>query len=304
MKKFKLSSTFWSKLHTLAFIAVGSTFFAGCGSVNDALNATKSMPGYMLNLTDATNAMKNQGTATAEDLRLQKLDTGLQRMTDPANTKYLTPAPFKMFAGAEIAGEAITADELIKLTFVLLTGIDKQTPDDSAKVVDPKTGKLDFPDELKNSTDQKKYAELAEVELLAAFTPEDKINEVIQTQILSHGPYEPWAYPLLMARINALDSYLIEESILNTHVVNVAQVELAVSRAEFIAHILRQPFVSKIKLSTYGMLIPDDNISLSADPNLISQLKAKLLRAATTQLDAATQQSQAFLSVVNRINAL
>jgi hypothetical protein len=273
----------------------------GCGAANEAIDATKSMPGYMQNMTNITKAMK---TDTLEKMRLQQLGLCIDKMEDSKNTVYLSPAPFDMFVGAKCAADVITAEELIEFAFLGFTAIDKQSPDKSAKVKDPVTGNLVWPPDLIASVDHGKLAKLAEIELIAAYAPENVINDIIEKQIIERGPYEPSAYPFLMARVIALQSYLIQESILNNPLVNVNQLELAVTRTEYLKHIADLPFTAKLKISTYNMLNRADNVNVSFDPNIIKDLKEKLRRIATTELATDSANAASLAPVVARIDAL
>lgn len=77
---FEFLNVFACRKAVVGFLLLGSAaVLGGCGA-QDAINATKSMPGYMQNMTD-------QMKITNEAVRLQKLVLAKNDLFDDKNTR-------------------------------------------------------------------------------------------------------------------------------------------------------------------------------------------------------------------------
>lgn len=248
---------------------------SGCG-VTEVMDATKSMPGRMDQMIgkmdDTLEAISDTNTKiekTNNAVHKQKLLMALTELLKADNTKYLAPPTGMMPAGESFAEEA-TPTELIKLTYVWLKEVEKAQAMGTQK-----------PEEV----DADKLVKLVALQIIAGFTSQEKVEAIVDQQILKGGRYEKAAYAFLMARVLFLRDTLIP-SVLDDQITNLGSLEEAVQRSTALDYVARLPFSDKIQLVTKGMSDPELNVNEKLDPKVASDTWQKVSRAAETELEA------------------
>ena len=124
----------------------------------------------------------------------QKLKLSLDDMLTDTNTRDLEPIALGMLGGAEMFGQAVDTDKMIKFVFVLSEQLNDAVP----------AGK-------EAQYDHDKMIKYSELVTVAGLLPEAKVDQIIKEQIFGGGEYNVEAYTLLMARVSFLGAYLQEK---------------------------------------------------------------------------------------------
>ncbi len=264
---------FWNK----GLFLLGSCFLinnVGC-KLTDALNSTAGMDKRMTELQagmDTTNKNMEKMVAAVHD---QQVVLPYEQLLLPENASVLKPIPFKMMAYGEKMAQAMTAEELVRLTYLWLKEIDESQPAKDSK--DCKVneagkevcGKPYYSADLLNRTNHEKEARLAALKVLAGFAPQSVMEEVVQLHLTSPGRFRRTALNLLTLRALMLKEILLDESIYKEELWTIEVVNEGfkyMNQLNFIAEVGRQLPAKKLQLSfsLNGFL---SNPGLAKNPN-------------------------------------
>jgi len=182
--------------------------------------------------------------STNESVRLQKLILAKDDMLKAENTRDLEPVALGMIAGAKKFGEAATTEEIIEFTYVLLKQIREEKPSNNS-------------DANKEFYDHDKMIKFSQLATIAGFAPEEKVDQIIQEQVIDGGLYIDEAYAFLTARVMFLGTYL-GESLLATPIKTVMKMDETIKRLGSMNKILKLPFKAELKLEATGFVVRDN----------------------------------------------
>ena len=243
---------------TILFLIATSLLTTGCNAIKALDSTANTMPNTMSSMNAKMDQTNKGIQSTNESVRLQKLILAKDDMLKPENTRDLEPVALGMIAGAKKFGEAATSEELIEFTYVLLKEIREQKPADEPT------------NDVKAAYDHDKMIKLSQILTIAGFTPEEKIDQIIDEQIYGSGLYIDEAYAFLMARSMFLGTYL-GESLLANPIKTIRKMDETIIRLGSIDKILKLPFKDKIRMDVVGFIVREPiNVSLFDEAGNIS----------------------------------
>lgn len=263
---------------TKIFLLPLFALMSGCG----VMNATEAIPGKMDAMKDEV-AKTNDGMArTNAAIHNQTLAVAYSTMMSDQNTELLSPAPLGMMPAGQVFAKEATADDLIQMTYVLLTDINESTPDESLQ--DPTTKK--FSDEVVRKIDHEKLAKLSAAMIINGLAPQATIDQIVSEQIDQGGQYEETAYQLLALRYVFVDNVLLANDLFKKPMNNLGKLTKAVERADILQSIAALPYASKLQFDVIGMLNAADNQSVTIDAGDAQAAWVKINSAFDNELDA------------------
>lgn len=187
----------------MSVVVVSLLSLVGCGIAENAektLRQTEEMNKKMdqtnqkMDQTNAKMDVTNAGMEkTNKGVHIQTLKLALDALIDSKNTEVLTP-PTDIIDAAEKFSEEASSLEIIQKFHLLYTGVLKGF-------------------EAEANGDKKifrRQVRLTAGSAIAAFTSPEKVNEIIQEQILGEGVYFDTAYAFLMCRYNFIRDYRLK----------------------------------------------------------------------------------------------
>ncbi len=260
----------------------------GCDAMK-ALDVTANkLPATMEQMNQKMDSTVKGISETNSAVREQKMGAYLDLMFRDENTQDLEPVALGMIPGAIKLGEVITAKEAVELTSLFVNEIHDQRPS-AEDANDPAVIK---------KYDHQKMAKFSAIVTIAGFLPDEKVDQIINDQIINSGLYIDEAYTFLMARVFFLGTF-VNEKILANPINSIEKMNDAITKIESIDKILKlylkDPVFKKlIKMDIDGFL-KRDAISVSlysddgnfADPNWSTpKLWKKVLKAFDRDLKA------------------
>jgi hypothetical protein len=231
---------------------------AACDATRALDSAANKMPNTMTSMNNKMDETNKGIQSTNESVRLQKLILAKDDMLKPENTRDLEPVALGMIAGAKKFGEAATTEELIEFTYVLLKQIREEKPVD-----------LNAPG-VKEAYDHDKMIKFSQLNTIAGFAPEQKVDQIINEQIYGSGLYIDEAYAFLTARVLFLGTYL-GESLLATPIKTLNKMDETIVRLGSIDKILKLPFKDQIKMEVVGFIVREPiNVALFDETGAIA----------------------------------
>lgn len=227
-----------------------SIILGACGT-QEAIDATRSMPGKLdsmqgttSEMKDTTSAMKDQTGKLLSSVHLQTMAVAIAQMVDQKNLSYFFPPIGIMPAGKVLAEEA-TALELMEISFGWLRFIEETDSSDpffaQAKTDEEREAQ-------KEQLDRDRLARLLAIQVLAAYTPVETLRQIIRDQIESGGGlYESTAYSFIALRFTFTDGMLLKGSLLDRRIKNIGEFQEAIARNEKLEFIASLPYVSRLE---------------------------------------------------------
>lgn len=208
-----------------------SLFMVSCG-VQEALDATHAIPEKLDDTQDSIESTNGY-------IRRQKLLLALDDMFKERNINYITP-PTGMLAGGKAFAEEATPEELISLTYLWMTEVKKGLP------FNPLGQELSEEQVLSSIKD--KQVKLLALQVIAALTPQEKVNALIVEQINQGGRYIDQVYEFLQARAMFLHGFMLWESLLSADQLldTPGKLEASIERIEALESITELPFADQI----------------------------------------------------------
>jgi hypothetical protein len=132
--------------------------------------------------------------------------------------------------------------------------------------------------------DHHKLQTLVALEAVCGFLPEDKVDAIIDYEIVHDHRYHDAALQMLMLRVLFIRDTLLGASLFSTPLDGIGKVEMAITYANSIDKIIRLPFVKEISVSVTGFLEPSMSIDETASPNIAAQIWSSLQSKMTDAL--------------------
>lgn len=240
----------------------------------DGMAKTNSALGEMLGKMDIAN----------EGVHGQAIVVGLDMMFKAASTRYLTP-PLAMIPGGEIVAKYAYPHELMKLTSLMLREIDMVRPDTARQ------GDAAYMQSLADE----KYAKVMAVEIIAAMTSQEKVEQIVHDQIEGGGRYMRTALQFLALRMAFTRDVLLDGDILAEKLETQEQLRTAIERISNLDYIARLPYAKDISVKTRGLLPPYDNLNEIMDPRMVVPYWGRVAGAIDQELDPRRAQVHAAL---------
>lgn len=233
----------------------------GCGKLQSALEGAEKIPERM----KETNKNLEK---TSEGIRLQALNEAQKNMLSPEVRSQLYPVPTGLMPSALKFGEYATAEELVALTNLWLTRIDKieRLPKfDSNGNEIPMTPEEQYEDLVE------RYQVLQALSAVAGQAPQAKVENIAQNYIMMPSQfYRPAALNFMMLRAYFLRAVLIGERHLSHDLTGSGEANLVVEQQRKVDWIIEQPFSAQLYVKTRGLKAPANytkiqNLDLTMD---------------------------------------
>lgn len=226
-----------------------------CGKLNETLERTKSMPDKMDRMYAETTKLPCELKSGISFEALLKEEMG----------RHLIPVPFDLMPFAKKFAQCASNQDLTEVIDLWLNKfnevaleVENPTPEQIAKF------------------DHEKLHMLSALEAVAGFIPDDKVKQIVETQIRSDGPYRPAMMSMLMMRVRFLRDVLLNAKLFSKGMSTVGHLQLAVSYAESIEYVSRLAFVEEISVEILGFMDPKKNKSETMDPQLAQKIWVKV----------------------------
>lgn len=259
-------------------IAVLGLFFAGCGMID--------MPNKM----DKTNAnmekMIDNMNHTNDGIDQQKQLIPFENMLKPENTANLSPIPTRMMPYGKKLAEAIPAQDFVELAYLWLKEVDEVFP---AKKLDANGDEIPYTAEETAQINHDKTAVILALQIVSGFLPQERIQEMIDSQVYGSGRYENTVYTILMLRVQFNRDILLDASLLAKPLDNAGKVAQAVEYNKNIDFIAKLPFAAKIGLKTTGFLPTEDSPVEALDTGIALKNWQRIQRSAERDCDVANR---------------
>lgn len=224
-------------------------FLAGCGledttkatlSAVDKTNETSTNIYEQVKRTaDLTGDLKEILGSTEDRLHAQTLMFAYQGLRAPENTKFLNP-PLLLMPYAETFSKEATQLELSRFMHLLAMDV-KFSP------VEAKESRL---------------VSLVILSALAAFTPAEKFQNILRTEIDHHGVYEESAILFALGRYIFIRDYFVQLPLERAAILYKSQLKETISHFTQLSVISHLPYVSSLQIE-----IPDLELTLKVDPS-------------------------------------
>lgn len=264
-----------------------------CG-LNEALEGTKAVPGKMDQTNGNMKRMLDEMKTTNKGVHDQSLLLPLENLIKEENHDTLSPVPFKLMPFGKKFAESANSEELIELTYLWLKEVDEALP---AKDIDETTGEeVPYTKKQVQKINTQKLAKLTALQVIAGFTPQETVQEIISNYIIAHNReggrrFEETAYSFLMLRTMFIRDVLLKESILATSIDNVGKLEEAMKYIKKLDAIARLRFSERIQFKSHGLIdfegrqLPlDEQPQEKFDRKVAVQFWANILDKAQTQI--------------------
>lgn len=186
-------------------------------------------------ITDMAKEARENLRKTGNAVHLQVLTVALQQMLAPANTENLTP-PVRMFPYGKTFSQEANPMEITEVCHTFLVDVKHGGQTEKAT---PTADDLRLPG---------RKISLAATGVIASFIPDEKLEEIIQEQIVRGGRYEDTAYVILLTRYTYLRDFFLASIVDKSERVNLDSVRKAAGYFADIKYIAQLPFLDRIKL--------------------------------------------------------
>ncbi|UXR65513.1 hypothetical protein EZJ49_04500 [Bdellovibrio bacteriovorus] len=223
----------------------------------DAIDSTKQIPDKMNQTNSKMESMLDAMKTTNKGVHDQSLLIPLENLLKEENYDTLAPVPFKLMPYGKKLAEAATAEELVELTYLWLKEVDEALP---AKDIDEGSGaEIPYTKKQIQRINTLKIAKLTALQIIAGFTPQNVVQEMIQNYVIGGGieggrRFEETTYSFLMLRTMFIRDVLLKESILSKSIDNVGKLEEAMKYIKKIDAISRLRFHSRIEFKSRGLV--------------------------------------------------
>jgi hypothetical protein len=225
------------------------------------------------------NITEEMKATTTEVLRKGTIGVALQNILDPKNTVYFLPVPANMMPYAQLLADNLTEDEFVKLMDVWARRITQV----AASCTDLPGGTCNDATVVADA-DHEKSAHFWAIAAVSGLMTQEKIEEVVKTEVDSGGQFNETVYQILAARQQFISMVLMDNTLMQKNVDNPGKLKKAVEYANSLQYIAELPFTAKIDFSLMAMLNPDDQIDLPFDATIAPTQWAKIESAFETQL--------------------
>jgi len=262
-------------------IAIFGLFFAGCGMID--------MPAKMDKTNENMEKMISNMDHTNMGIDDQRQLIPFENMLKPENTANLFPVPTRMMPYGKKLADAIPAQDFVELAYLWLKEVDEVFP---AHKLDTNGVEIPYTPEEIAQINHDKTAVLTALQIVAGFMPQQRVQEMINTQVYGSGRYENTVYTILMLRAQFTRDILLDASLLSKPLDNAGKVAQAVEynkNIDFIAHL---PFANKISLKTTGFIPAEESPVETLDVSVALNNWQRIQRAAERDCDVVSRSAE------------
>lgn len=211
--------------------------------MTEGMDKTNFNMGQMINLMGKT----------VDGVDKQKVLLPFQQLMDEKNYDLLSPIPSKLMPWAKEFAEAIPAKDFAELSYLWLKEIKEVNP---LKKMDKDGNEIPFTAEEISKINTLKLGRLSALQAVCGFLPDEKLNSVIDQQLVHYGRFEKTVYKVLMMRVQFIRDIMLNESLLSEPLTTVGEIKEAVMYATKLDFIARLGYADKIAVKVEGFLAP------------------------------------------------
>lgn len=225
-------------MKNIILIAALAMSMVGCKML-DAVDSVNATPAKM-------DDMNNQIKKTNNAVHKQTLLVAINEMSKPENQAKLFPVPTAMMPAGKAFAEEATREELVLLTYDWIKEIEEVT---DLKKIDAAGNEVEYTIEEKNQMRREKTAKLYAMFIIAGFTPDEVVADIINTEILGNGRFQETGLQFLMMRTLFIRDVMLQASLLAKPLKTSGMMNEAVKYLQKLEVILRLPFVKEVSLN-------------------------------------------------------
>lgn len=218
-------------MRNIALLGAVSLTVVGCG-VSKAIDSVNSMPGQMRDMQrslDKTNANTNV-------VQEQPVAIAFEGFYKEVFTRTLKPIPAPIIILAKKFAQFIPVEDIPDFYHIELLQLKSET--------NTSNGYTEPIDQFNH----RKSALLMALTSVAGLLPEEKLSQVIDTQIVHSGPRRKDILSLLMMRVRFLRDVVMYNDALKDPITDVGVLEEAIRYADQLERIVRMPFATEISI--------------------------------------------------------
>lgn len=209
----------------------------GCGKIDSAMEGMKK----------TTQNMEK----TSENMRLQAMSMSIESMFSERARAELYPVPVGVLPGASKFGLYANSQEMVELTQVWLSRIDKI---ERLTKFDEQGNEVPLTIEEKNADLLDRYHTFQALSAIAALAPQYKVEEMAAMHVQVPGSrYRQATLNFIMLRAYFLRAVMIGEAILSRDFDNVGDAQKAAEYQRQVDWIVGQPYVASLNIKTRGL---------------------------------------------------
>lgn len=263
----------------LCIAALGfGLFLSGCGMID--------MPSKMDKTNENMEKMIDNMNHTNQGIDDQRQLIPFENMLKPENTENLSPVPTRMMPYGKKLAEAIPAQDFVELAYLWLKEVNEVFP---AHKLDASGNEIPYTQDEITQINHDKTAVVIGLQIVAGFLPQERVQEMIQTQVYGAGRYEDTVYTILMLRLQFTRDILLDASLLSQPLDNAGKVAQAVDYNKNIDFIAKLPFASKIGLKTTGFIPAEDSPVEKLDTSIALKNWERIQRSAERDCDLTSR---------------
>lgn len=233
----KTRKTIWAFCGPAAAVTAIAISGIGCGKIDSAMEGMKK----------TTQNMEK----TSENMRLQAMSMSIESMFSTRARAELYPVPTGVLPGASKLGLYAHAQEMVELTQVWLSRIDKI---ERLTRFDENGNEVPLTIEEKNADLLDRYHTLQALSAIAALAPQQKVEEMALAHIQVPGSrYRQAALNFIMLRAYFLRAVMVGEGLLSRDFDNVGDAQKAAEYQRQIDWVLSQPYANSLHIKTRGL---------------------------------------------------
>jgi hypothetical protein len=237
-------------------------WLAGCGIADTA----EKTHGEVQKSNTLQKEMLANIQKTSDAVHLQVLTVAMQQMMAAENTANLNP-PVRMMPYAETFAKEATADELIRVAYVLWTDAQEGGDDRKARQVS-----------------------LAALSALAGLAPDDKAAEILRIQIDEGGRFKDTAYVFALSRYVFIRDFRLSPILEKVKYLTKGALREAVSHLSALKALASLPYVDRLVL-TVSALEVDESIA-PAEAGTLSEKAKRRFQEGLDGAELATPEVQ------------
>jgi hypothetical protein len=281
------------KLATISILLLLLNVVGACSRADRAIDATNSMPQRM----DETNRKMDETNRKIDQTNKQMQETNdvvsqqpvqitFEDMLKPEFGQDLTPVPFDLMPFAKVFGQYAKPDDVIEIVYLWMKKLNELPLTPTMDEI--LNGKTSTPLEVDAFNHHLLQVYMA-LESVCGFLPDDKVDAIVQSQIINAGARQNSALQLLMLRVDFIKSVLLDASLMESPLDNIGKIEKAIAYADSIDKIARLPFAADISATAAGFKDPYPAVNLKLDTGVALKVWQSIHDQMTTSMTLSTQ---------------
>lgn len=248
-----------------------------CNKINNIMDGLEATPGKL----DKTQQSMDE---TKEKLRLATLLETEREILEERNIENIIPIPTGMMAPALKFSESATPEELVRLTDVWLTGINKVTVlggfDADGKPLTPTAETL-------NKDFFNKAGKLYGLMAIAGLTPQEKVIQIVHEQLEKKNYYTA-TLNFLALRGYFLSKILLKEKYFSKHADSADYIETTIKYLKYLNYLNELPIEAygdgALRISTSGIFPNIYNLDFEMHHGVLINKEEKVIDSGVLEL--------------------